>query len=431
LVIERLPLREALIELENQLARLEQLQREQIIRLERIIEISRTLNSRLELQPLLQDIIGIASELTNTEASSVLLVEGKSGDLFFEAATGIKRYEVERVAVPKESIAGWIVENNLPLIIDDVTKEPRWSQKVDEATEFVTRSILGVPLRVKDRVIGAIEVLNKKGGQSFSDDDLSTLTTLAAQAAVAIENARLFQQSDQIASVVHELRTPLTSIVGYSKLLLTSHLDEDTHKEFLQIINREAKRLGDMVNDFLDLARLESGRARLAYEPVDMRKVIDDTVAVIEQQAKDRGLELILDMPPTLPLILGDEKRMKQVMLNLASNAIKYNREGGRVHIVASTEDETLRVEVKDTGRGIRPEDMDKLFDKFRRIEETEDTAKGTGLGLPIAKQLVEAHDGQMEVTSEWGVGSTFAFTLPIVAMDATQKHPPPNSTPP
>ena len=414
MIAHRLPIRDALSELENQITRLEQLQNEQIVRLERLIEISRVLNSRLEIQPLLQDIISIATELTDTDASSVLLVDSKSGDLFFEAATGIKKYEVERVAVPKESIAGWIVENNLPLVINDVTKDPRWSQKVDDAAGWVTRSILGVPLRVKDKVIGAIEVLNKKGGQLFSEDDLSTLTTMAAQAAVAIENTRLFQQSDQIADVVHELRTPLTSIVGYSKLLLTTELDKDIHNQFLKVINREATRLGDMVNDFLDLARLESGRARLAYKLVDMLKVIDDTVAVIQPQAKERELELVLDLPPALPPIRGDDKRMNQVMLNLASNAVKYNRDGGQIRITASASEKTIRVAVEDYGRGIRPEDMDKLFDKFRRIEESEGSAKGTGLGLPITKQLVELHGGQMDVTSEWGVGSTFAFTLPI-----------------
>ncbi len=413
-MVERLPIRDTLTELENQIQRLEQLQREQIARLERIIEISRILNSRLELQPLLQDIISVATELTDTEASSVLLVEGKSGDLFFEAATGIKKFEVERVAVPKESIAGWIVENNMPLIIDDVSADPRWSQKVDDATEFVTRSILGVPLHVKDRVIGAIEVLNKMGGRPFSDEDLSTLTTLAAQAAIAISNARLFQQSDQIAEVVHELRTPLTSIVGYSKLLLTTHLDQGTTNQFLEVINREALRLGDLVNDFLDLARLESGRARLTFQAVDMRQVIDDAVAVIQPQAEEHDLELLLDVPPTLPPILGDEKRMKQVLLNLASNAVKYNREGGQIRITASANEEEIQIAVSDTGRGVRPEDMDKLFDKFQRIEETESSAKGTGLGLPITKQLIEIHGGQMEVTSEWGQGSTFAFTLPI-----------------
>jgi len=411
---ERRSIQDTLTELENQVARLEQLQREQIVRLERIIEISRVLNSRLELQPLLQDIIGAATQLTNTEAASVLLVDSKSGDLFFEAATGIKKYEVERVAVPKESIAGWIFEHNLPLTIDDVTTDPRWTRKVDDATGFVTRSILGVPLRVKDRVIGALEVLNKKDNRRFTDEDLSTLTTMASQAAVAIENARLFQQSDQIADVVHELRTPLTSIVGYSKLLLTTNLDKGTHDQFLEVINREATRLGDMVGDFLDLARLESGRARLTYESVDMRKVIDDIVDVIRPQAEEHQLELLVAVPSALPQVRGDEKRLNQIILNLASNAVKYNRKGGRIQITASLDDATLRIAVEDTGRGIRPEDMNSLFDKFRRIEEIEGIAKGTGLGLPIAKQLVELHGGQMEVSSEWGIGSTFAFTLPI-----------------
>ncbi|UCC63228.1 MAG: GAF domain-containing sensor histidine kinase [Anaerolineae bacterium] len=411
---ERRSIQDTLTELENQVARLEQIQREQIVRLERIIEISRVLNSRLELRPLLQDIISAAMQLTNTEAASVLLADSKSGDLFFEAATGIKKYEVERVAVPKESIAGWIFEHNLPLTIDDVTADPRWTRKVDNATGFVTRSILGVPLRVKDRVIGALEVLNKKDNQGFTDEDLSTLTTMASQAAVAIENARLFQQTDQIADVVHELRTPLTSIVGYSKLLLTTNLDKGTHDQFLEVINREATRLGDMVGDFLDLARLESGRARLTYGSVDMHKVIDDIVEVIRPQAEEHQLELLVAVPSALPQVRGDEKRLNQIMLNLASNAVKYNRKGGRIHITASLDDATLRVAVEDTGRGIRPEDLNKLFDKFRRIEEIEGIAKGTGLGLPIAKQLVELHGGQMEVSSEWGTGSTFAFTLPI-----------------
>jgi signal transduction histidine kinase len=390
------------------------MQREQIVRLERIIEISRVLNSRLELRPLLQDIISAATDLTRTEAASVLLVESKSGNLFFEAAIGIKQYEVERVAVPRESIAGWIVEHNLFVMIDDVSHDPRWTRKVDQATGFETRSILGVPLRVKDKVIGALEVLNKKDDSPFSDEDLSMLTTMASQAAVAIENTRLFQQSDRIADVVHELRTPLTSIVGYSKLLLTTDFDKDTRDQFLEVINREANRLGDMVNDFLDLARLESGRAKLAYELVDMCKVIDDTVTVIRPQAEGRELELLVDVPPSLPSIRGDETRMNQVMLNLASNAVKYNREGGQIRITASVIDETIRIAVEDTGRGVRPEDMEKLFDKFRRIEETEGAAKGTGLGLPITKQLVELHGGNIEVDSKWGVGSTFAFTLPI-----------------
>lgn len=407
-------IRDVLQELEGQIERLDQAQREQIARLERIIEISRVLNSRLELQPLLEDIIRVAKELTGTTASSVLLVDSKSGDLFFEAATGIKKYEVKREVVSKESIAGWIVEHNEPLVIDNVNEDPRWSRSVDNSTGFVTRSILGVPLCIKDKVIGALEVLNKEDGQSFSEGEVKLLSTLAAQAAVAIVNARLFQQSDQIADVVHELRTPLTSIVGYSKLLLTTELDKNTTNQFLEVINREAIRLGDMVNDFLELARLESGRTQLAYVPIDMQDVINSTVDVIQPQAKERNLELLLDVPPTLPPIMGDKQRMKQVMLNLASNAVKYNREGGYIRIVASVDHNTIQIAVEDSGRGIRPEDMDKLFDKFRRIEESEGSAKGTGLGLPITKRLIELHGGEIKVSSEWGTGSSFAFTLPI-----------------
>ena len=414
-MVERHSIPDALIELENQIARLEQTQREQIAHLERIIEVSRVLNSRLELQPLLQDITRAATELTDTEAASVLLVDSKSGDLFFEAITGIKKYAVERVIVSKESIAGWIVEHNEPLVINDVNQDSRWSQKVDNATGFVTRSILGVPLCVKGKVIGAIEVLNKKDDEPFTEEEVNLLNTLASQAAIAIENARLFQQSDQIAEVVHELRTPLTSIVGYSKLLLTADLDTNVRNQFLEVINREATRLGDMVNDFLDLARLESGRAQLAHVPVDIRQVIDSAVAVIQPQAEDRGLELVLDVPPTLPPIMGDEKRMQQILLNLTSNAVKYNREGGQVHISATVNEGVIQIAIKDTGRGIRTEDMDKLFDKFRRIEETEGSTKGTGLGLPITKRLIELHKGNMEVISEWGVGSTFSFTLPVI----------------
>ena len=124
---------------------------------------------------------------------------------------------------------------------------------------------------------------------------------------------------------------------------------------------------------------------------------------------------MVLDVPPTLPPIMGDEKRMQQILLNLTSNAVKYNREGGQVHISATVNEGVIQIAIKDTGRGIRTEDMDKLFDKFRRIEETEGSTKGTGLGLPITKRLIELHKGNMEVISEWGVGSTFSFTLPVI----------------
>ncbi len=394
--------------------RIQQLER-RVARLERIIEVSKVINSTLNLEPLLHNIIQIATELTATEASSILLLDKKTGELHFEAATGVKGQEVKPMVVPLDSsIAGWVIKKGEPLLIPDVHKDPRHYHQVDDVTKFSTRSILGVPLRVKDKVIGVLEVLNKIDDAEFTQEDVETLTILAAQAAIAIENARLFQQSDLLSEVVHELRTPLTSIRGYSKmLLLAEDIDQEKKLEFTETIHREAVRLGQMINDFLDLARLESGRTYIAQEPVNMNEVISETLAVLQPQAEERQVSIALQAPETLPPIIGDPARLKQVMVNLVSNAVKYNHEGGRVDIEVKVEGDELSVAVRDTGRGIAAEDLPHIFEKFYRVDDSEQV-KGTGLGLSIAKHIVEAHGGTISAQSVKGQGSTFSFTLPL-----------------
>jgi signal transduction histidine kinase len=387
-----------------------------IARLELIIEVSRVINSTLNLDPLLHNIIQIATKLTATEASSILLLDKKTGELHFEAATGVKGQEVKPIIVPMDnSIAGWVIKKGEPLLILDVRKDPRHYHQVDDMTKFSTRSILGVPLRVKDKVIGVLEVLNKIDDKEFTQDDVETLTTLAAQAAIAIENARLFQQSDLLSEVVHELRTPLTSIRGYSKmLLLTEGIDQEKKLEFAETIHREAVRLGQMINDFLDLARLESGRTYIAQEPINMSEVISETLAILQPQAAERQVSIALQVPETLPTIIGDADRLKQVMVNLVSNAVKYNHEGGRVDIEVKVGEDELSIAVRDTGRGIAEEDLPHIFEKFYRVDDPEQQTKGTGLGLSITKHIVEVHEGTISVQSVWGQGSTFSFTLPL-----------------
>ena len=403
--------------------RIQHLER-RVARLERIIEVSRVINSTLNLEPLLHNIIQIATDLTATEASSILLLDKKTGELHFEAATGIKGQEVKPIIVPLDnSIAGWVVKEGEPLLISDVHKDPRHYHQVDDMTEFSTRSILGVPLRVKDKVIGVLEVLNKIEDRDFTQDDVEALTTLAAQAAIAIENARLFQQSDLLSEVAHELRTPLTSIRGYSKMLLLAEgIDQEKKLEFAETIHREAVRLGQMINDFLDLARLESGRTYMAQEPVNMSEVINETLAILQPQAAERQISIALQVPETLPPLIGDPVRLKQVMVNLVSNAVKYNRQGGRVDIEVQIREDELNVAVKDTGRGIAEEDLPHIFEKFYRVddsEQQEQQAKGTGLGLSIAKHIVEVHGGTISVQSVQGQGSAFAFALPLPKLSA------------
>ncbi len=383
--------------------------------LKRILEVTRLLNSTLNLELQLEMIQTVAIELTQTEVASIFLRDAKTDELFFLSATGDVVDSLKRIPVPLDgSIAGWVVRTGEPSAVNDVRSDARHYEKTDEETGFVTRSLMTVPMKAQDKIIGALQVLNKIGDVPFTDEDLDLLTTLAAQAAVAIEKARLFEQSDLISEVVHELRTPVTSIVGYSKMLGMAGIPEETKQQFAETIYRESKRLGNMVNDFLEWARMEAGRIRLAREPVDMRQVLQDTVLIIKPQAEERGItveEMIPDGPLT---VIGDEGRLKQVLLNLASNGVKYNRDNGRLDFIVKRVDGQMTVAVRDTGVGIPEESLSRLFERFYRVPGTENIVRGTGLGLVIARSLVEAHEGRMEVTSTVGVGTTFTIALPL-----------------
>jgi signal transduction histidine kinase len=389
-------------------------------RYRQIIELSRDLNAVLELPRLLDTIVEAAREVTESGASSLLLIDLKSGDLYFEAATGSRKEEIQRYVVPMEkSIAGWVVQNGEPVLIDDAQKDERHFQQSDIETAFTTRSLLAVPLVVKGRVIGAVEVLNKLDGRSFDQDDADLLAMLANQAAVAIENARLFQQSDLISEMVHELRTPLTAILAYADMLLGDALGNEQRSECLETVRSEAERLTDMINDFLDLARLSSGRAKLVRSNVDMAEVVQAAVRVVQPQADDKGISLSVEAPDAVPPVLGDQQRLYQVALNLLSNAVKYNVPDGSVRVTVDlVEPGHVRVTVRDTGHGISEENQKRLFEKFFRVADAEGYAQGTGLGLSITKQIIEVHGGHIKVESELGVGSTFSFVLPL--LDAT-----------
>jgi signal transduction histidine kinase len=271
-----------------------------------------------------------------------------------------------------------------------------------------------VPLIVKDRVIGVLETINKINDR-FTEEDLEVLNTLGSQAAVAIENARLFTQSDLIAEMVHELRTPLASLKAAIHLLNRPDLPAADHEEIIQIIARETDRLSDLTADFLDLARLESGRAQFEKSEIDVRKLIEDCLEVTASAVEAAGLTLNLDVPDEeLPRLSGDPIRLSQVLLNLVSNAVIYYREGGKITIAAWTDAESVFLCVEDTGRGIPKANLPHLFEKFYRVPDTKHLAEGTGLGLSIVYRIVQAHAGEIEVESEVGVGSRFTVRLPI-----------------
>lgn len=380
---------------------------------QRLLVISQVLASTLELFTLLDLIVNAARDLTRTEATSILLLDNKTGDLYFEAATGSKSEEIKRIVVPADSLAGWVVREGQSQIINDVTRDRRFFAQSDKQTGFLTRSLIAVPLKVKEKTIGVLEAINRVDDTPFLEEDIELMTTLGAQAAVAITNARLFQQSDLISEMVHELRTPLTSIVAYSELMLRREIPPAQARGFTETIYQEAMHLSSMTNGFLELSRLQSGRIRMDMVNFSLTDLVREVLQLLQPQTDERGLTLSATLPDRPVFVTADRERIRQVLVNLTSNAIKYNQDGGTVNLLVEPANaQHVQVSVSDTGRGIPEKDLSRIFDKFFRVADSEGYATGTGLGLSIVKQIVEAHGSVIDVQSQVDVGTTFSFVL-------------------
>ena len=379
----------------------------------RLIEISRDLASTLDLDTLLADIVRAAADITHAEAASILLYDDTARQLYFQIATNIDEPTMRGLIVPLDkSIAGWIVTNRQSVRIDDAHKDERFFGDVDQTIAYSTKSLLGIPLITKNKVVGVLEVVNKKRGK-FTDPDESMLTVLGAQAAVAIENARLFQQSDLIAEFVHELRTPLASLSTATYLLLRPEMSREQSDQIVNNIHNETLRLNSLASSFLDLARLESGRVQFRKTRFSAADLIYECRDVMMSKAHETSIQIRVDVPSDMPLMEADRDKIKQVLLNLTSNAIKYNRSNGSVIITGSFTDTELTITIQDTGLGIPEDSVPHLFEKFFRVREHEGKASGTGLGLSICKQIVQGHNGRIEVKSKMGVGTSFSVHLP------------------
>jgi signal transduction histidine kinase len=290
--------------------------------------------------------------------------------------------------------------------------------------------LLAVPLLHQQEVIGALIVRRKRVG-AFAEDTVSLLQSFAAQSAVAIQNARLFREIEQksgelaeasrhksefLANMSHELRTPLNAVLGYAELIQDGIYGEVPVKmaDVLERIQQNGRHLLGLINDVLDLSKIEAGQLTLSPVEYSMRELVLDVVSATEALAAEKKLALEVEVPADLPRGRGDERRLTQVLLNLVSNAIKFT-EAGSVRIRAKVEDGTFVVAVSDTGVGIAEGDRERIFEEFQQVDSSSTRRKGgTGLGLAIARRIVELHGGRIWVDSAPGEGSTFAFTLPL-----------------
>ncbi|MBI2492481.1 MAG: GAF domain-containing protein, partial [Candidatus Rokubacteria bacterium] len=292
------------------------------------------------------------------------------------------------------------------------------------------RSLLAVPFVAEERIVGGLVVWRQEAGR-FPDNVVNVLQTFATQSALAIQNARLFEEleeksrqlevanrhkSEFLANMSHELRTPLNAIIGFSEVLVERMFGELNEKqdEYLKDIFASGRHLLSLINDILDLSKIEAGRMELELARFDLPAAIDNALTLVKGRAANHGIALSLAADPRLGEFVGDERKIKQVLVNLLSNAVKFTPEGGRVEVRAAPANGGVQVAVTDTGVGVAPEDQEAIFEEFRQVGT--DYAKkreGTGLGLALTKRFVELHGGKIWVESEPGQGSTFTFTLP------------------
>jgi signal transduction histidine kinase len=379
----------------------------------RLIEIARDLASTLDLDVLLNRIVHAAADITEAEAASILLYDDAARQLNFQVTTNLDLQTMRGLVVPLEgSIAGWIVTHRKPVRITDAHDDARFYVKIEEATRFPTGSMLGVPLISKEKVVGVLEVINKNT-DNFTEADVDLLLVLGAQAAVAIENARLFQQSDLIAEFVHELRTPLASISTATFLLLRPEMSRVQRDQMIRNIHDETLRLNTLTSSFLDLARLESGRVQYLLTKFDLFPLLEECRQVMQGKAEEDSLTIEINVPSSFPQVEADRDKFKQVVLNLLSNAIKYNRPNGSVNMMAAMGDRDWTFSIRDTGMGIPEKSQPHLFQKFYRVRASEGKVSGTGLGLSICKQIISGHGGSIEVESKLGEGTAFIIHMP------------------
>jgi signal transduction histidine kinase len=394
----------------------------------RLIEIARDLASTLDLDVLLERIVQAAAEVSGSEAASILLYDDMTQKLYFQVATNLDEPTMRGLVIPLEgSIAGWILTNRKPLRITNAQQDPRLFANVDRVTGHPTQTLLGVPLITKNKIVGVLEALNKEKGK-FTDGDESMLSVLGAQAAVAIENARLFQQSDLISEFVHELRTPLASLSTATYLLLRPEISRDQQEQISRNIHSETLRLNALASSFLDLARLESGRVQFHKASFNVVDLLYECKDVMNSKADEEKIRIQIESPEKMPMLEADRDKIKQVVLNLLSNAIKYNHPNGSIILRSDFSAEEILIILQDTGIGIPEDALPHLFQKFYRVRENETKAAGTGLGLSICKQIVQGHGGHVEVKSKIGVGTAFTVHLPRggklpMRSDSTDKY--------
>jgi signal transduction histidine kinase len=403
---------------------------DQVKILARLLEITRGLSTVANLEAYLQSILSAATELTESETASLLEYDEAAQEFFFRYVPWFHRDSFMNVRVPLNgSIAGWTFLHLKPLVIDDVRSDTRHFSQIDELTGFVTRSILVVPLVLHGRPIGAFEVFNKAEDAHYTGEDIILLEALASLAATAMQNNLLENniqsshneardldrlKNEFIAITSHELRTPLGLILGHSTFL--RELVGDDYQEQVDTIIRNAAKLKEIVESLSNVDNFQTGGASLRSHRLSVAGIIEDVSAAFRDIALQKGVSLKVELDRSQELlVVADASKIAIVLSNLVKNAITFTNEGGHITIRGSLESEFVKVVVEDDGVGIPVKDLPRVFDRFYQVESHLTRRHGgMGLGLSVAKVMIEIHGGRIWVESMEGIGSIFTFLLPL-----------------
>ena len=399
-------------------------------------EIGRLVTSTLDLNTIFTRTVNLIGERFGFYFAAIYIIEETGFSARLQEATGEagEKMKAQRytVIVGSSTVIGKVAESGESVLVNDTTLEPLY---VPNPLLLDTKSEVAIPLRIGSRIVGVIDIQSQQTF-AFTEDDISVLQSLADQVAVAIDNARSYELSQQLikdlrevdqlksqflANMSHELRTPLNSIIGFSRVILKG-IDgpvTDLQQQDLTAIYNSGQHLLGLINDILDLARIEAGKMELNFEEVHIAEMTTSVLSTAKGLVKEKSIQLVQHIPADMPTVRGDTMRVRQILLNLISNAAKFTDEGSITVEASVQKGPTGKIEalinVIDTGPGISVEDQEKLFKAFSQVDGSATRKSGgSGLGLSICANLVQLHGGRISVNSETGKGSTFWFTLPL-----------------
>lgn len=407
-------------------------------RLELLLEVCRNLSANLDLEQLLSAIIESASSLVGCESSSILVYDKESQSLRFAAAPFYISESLRTMSVPvDDSVAGKVYSSGQPLAINRAENDERIYRAVDRELKSQTLSLLAVPLIFKGRTIGVLEAVNKLHSSRFNEEDVLVLQTLAAQAAVAFENHRLLEESqrayqqvieldrmksDFIAIASHELRTPLGVILGHATFLQETAAPDEAQD--LEIIVKSSLRLKEIIEEFSNVDHFEHGLSRLRRGKVNLSQVVQEVVNSFREMSIQNNIALSTELPKTALAVEGDAAKIAMALREVVKNALTFTNAGGQVRVNLEAIPNFARISVIDNGIGIPANEQAKIFQRFYQVEKHLTRRHGgMGLGLSIARDMVDMHGGKITVDSLEGKGSRFLLLLPLTLAEPSAEE--------